>query len=165
MPMDSITSALRSEPSAYCCAPMEARLACASGGCELRSLSQATPVCTMAPATADQPSTGLMAKISTMNTSATGASMIATSTGACKKSRTVRKSFMDCTEPPGTRRRFASKITSNMRPDNCLSSAWPAPRKISLRDQSSSSITAYRPSTSRVSIHSVMWLRLFTTRS
>ena len=49
IPMDSITCALRSDVPAYCCAPMAARLASLRGGWVLRSLSQASMVCTTAP--------------------------------------------------------------------------------------------------------------------
>jgi hypothetical protein len=141
MPMDSMTSALRSEPSAYCCAAIAVRLAADSGGCVLRSVSQAMPTCTSAPTTADQPSTGLMAKIRMAKTMEAGASMSAVSTEACRKSRTVRRSFIDCTMPPGTRRRLASKRALKTRADILRSSAIPASCRIAVRTHSSSSMS------------------------
>ena len=81
MPIASITSALRSEPSAYCWAAIAERLASVSGGLVLRSLSHASPTCTSAPATAAQPSTGLARNRMSMNTSEIGDSMSAPSTG------------------------------------------------------------------------------------
>ena len=88
MPIDSITSALRSVPSAYCCAAMALRLASISTGLVLRSLNQATRVCSNANTSADQPSTGLIKNSSTTITSATGASISASSAGEKRKSRT-----------------------------------------------------------------------------
>ena len=81
MPMDSITWALRKEPSAYCCASIAIRLACISGGLVARSLSQATSVITQANAIEVQPSAGLMRNSSTSITTDTGDSISPSSTG------------------------------------------------------------------------------------
>ena len=110
MPMDSITWALRSEPSAYCWAAMALRLASISVGLVLRSLNQPTTVSTRANTSDTQPSTGLIKNSSTAHTSATGTSIMASSAGEDRKSRTCRKSFSGCCVPPGMRRRLASKI-------------------------------------------------------
>ena len=126
MPMDSMTCALRSEPSAYCCAAMAARLAATSGGCVFCSFSQPMNTCANAPMTEAQPSMGLMANTSARNTSDTGASIAASRGGELKKSLTVLKSFSGCRLPPGTRLRLASKIAVNIRLRSSMSSFCPA---------------------------------------
>jgi len=89
-------------------------------------LSQAIRVWITAAATADQPSTGLMAKIRIRKTIETGASMQAISTGVLRNSRTVLKSFMGCAVPPGMRFMWASKMALKMRPLMRWSSAMEA---------------------------------------
>ena len=79
---------------------MAARLASMSGLREARSFIQVMATCTKAPATADQPKMGLMAKIKASATKATGASMTAIKAGLAKNSRTNFKSFSTCMLPP-----------------------------------------------------------------
>ena len=165
MPMDSITSALRNVPSAYCWAEIALRLACIKGGLVLRSLNHATAVCKMANATADHPSTGLIRNSSTIITSAMGASIMASSAGENRKSRTCRKSLKGCCVPPGMRLRLASKMALKMRTLIFWSSSTLAECISSLRAHSSTSISTYAPTTASVSITSVVWLRLSTTRA
>ena len=85
-------------------------LAFTKGGLVLRSLSHANSTCTMAPATAAQPNTGLAKNRITMKTSETGASMTAPTTGCGKKSRTVRKSFIGWMLGVPMRRRLVTYI-------------------------------------------------------
>ena len=100
MPIDSITWAFLSEASANCWAPMAARLASIKGARVAFSLNHATLICAIAPTSAHQPSTGLIAKIKTSATKATGASITASKAGLNKNSRTVLRSFMACKLPP-----------------------------------------------------------------
>ena len=156
IPIDSITCALRSVPSAYCWAAMALRLAANKGGWVLRSFNQPTKVTKIAATTADQPSTGLMAKIKIRKVSATGASINASTTGADKKSRTDRKSFMGWALPPGRRLRLASKMAVKMRPLMRRSKAREASCMTSDRTHSSTSMTTKANSTTTVSMASVM---------
>ena len=120
---------------------MALRLASISTGLVLRSLNQPTSVCSPANTSADQPSAGLIKNSSTSITSATGASIKASSAGENRKSRTCRKSFIGCCVPPGRRRRLASKMALKMRPLNLPSSSTLAARMVSLRAHSSTSIS------------------------
>jgi hypothetical protein len=119
----------------------------------------------MAATTVDHPSTGLIANTSSRKTSDTGASIIASSTGENRKSRTVRKSFIGCAVPPDMRLRLASKIAANTRGLILRSKAIAASCMTSARTHSSTSISTKAHSTSKVSMASVVWLRLLTTRS
>ena len=85
---------------------MALRLASMMCGVVPRSFKTPTSTCSTAPSTANQPSHGLIKNSSAMNTSEMGDSITAPTTGLCKKSRTVRKSFMGCTVPPLTWRRL-----------------------------------------------------------
>ena len=155
IPIDSITCALRRVPSAYCWAAMALRLAANKGGWVLRSFNQPTKVTNIAATTDDQPSTGLIAKIRIRKVSATGASISAGTTGADKKSRTERKSFMGWA-PPGRRLRLASKMAVKIRPLMRRSKAMEASCMTSDRTHSSTSITTKANSTTTVSMARVM---------
>ncbi|MNE66573.1 hypothetical protein D3C80_1621290 [compost metagenome] len=142
MPMAAMTSALRRLPSAYCWAAIALRLACISTGLVRRSLSQVTATCSRANTRADQPSTGLMRNSSTIITRAIGASIKASSAGENRKSRTTRKSFKGWALPPGMRWVRAAKMALNTHSPICASNRTLAPRMISLRAHSSTSISA-----------------------
>jgi hypothetical protein len=96
-----------------------------------------------------------MANIRIRKVSATGASISASTTGADKKSRTERKSFMGWV-PPGRRLRLASKMAVKMRPLKRRSKAREASCITTDRTHSSTSITTKANSTTTVNMASVM---------